>query len=30
MLEVVVWGYEDEGEANQALQRRLAQIIRPG
>ena len=28
MLEVVVWGYEQDAEADQALQRQLAQIIR--
>jgi len=27
MLEVVVWGYEDDDKANEALQRQLAQII---
>ncbi len=30
MLEVVVWGYEDDGEAEEALQRQLAKIIRVG
>jgi exosortase len=30
MLEVVVWGYEDDGEADQALQRQLAQVIGVG
>jgi exosortase len=30
MLEVVVWGYEDDEKANEALQRQLAQIIRLG
>ena len=29
MLEVAVWGYEDDSEASQALQNQLAQIIRP-
>ena len=28
MLEVVVWGYEQDPEADQALQRQLAQLIR--
>jgi len=28
MLEVVVWGYEQDAEADQAFQRQLAQIIR--
>lgn len=28
MLEVVVWGYEDDREADEALKRQLAQIIR--
>jgi hypothetical protein len=28
MLEVVVWGYEEDSEANDALQRQLAQIVR--
>jgi len=30
MLEVVVWGYEDDKAASQVLQRQLAQIIRLG
>lgn len=30
MLEVVVWGYNDDAEAKNALQRQLAQIIRAG
>lgn len=30
MLEVVVWGYENDGEADEALRRQLAQIIRLG
>jgi exosortase len=30
MLEVVVWDYKDEAEASAALQRQLAQIVRPG
>jgi hypothetical protein len=30
MLEVVVWGYEDDNAASQVLQRQLAQIIRLG
>lgn len=30
MLEIVVWGYEDDAEAAGALQRQLAQIIRAG
>jgi hypothetical protein len=30
MLEVVVWGYEDDSEADQALQRQLAQVIGVG
>jgi hypothetical protein len=30
MLEIVVWGYEEDGEANLALQRQLAEIIAPG
>ena len=30
MLEIVVWGYEEDGEANLALRRQLAQIIAPG
>jgi hypothetical protein len=25
-----VWGYDDDNAANEVLQRRLAQIIRPG
>ena len=29
MLELVVWGYENDEDANAALQRQLAQIIRP-
>jgi exosortase len=28
MLEVVVWGYEQDADADQALQRQLAQIVR--
>jgi len=28
MLELVVWGYEDDAEANDALQRQLDQIVR--
>jgi hypothetical protein len=30
MLELVVWGYDDDAEANVALQRQLAQIIQSG
>jgi hypothetical protein len=30
MLEVVVWGYEDDNAASQVFQRQLAQIIRLG
>lgn len=30
MLEVVVWGYDDDNAASQVLQRQLAQIIRLG
>jgi exosortase len=30
MLELVVWGYEDDAEANDALQRQLDQIVRRG
>jgi exosortase len=30
MLEVVVWGYEDDAEANDALQRQLTEMIRLG
>jgi exosortase len=30
MLEVVVWGYEDDGEAEKALQRQLEKIIQLG
>jgi exosortase len=30
MLEVVVWGYENDAEANSALQRQLAETVRPG
>jgi hypothetical protein len=30
MLELVVWGYDDDGEANRAMQRQLAQIVRLG
>ena len=30
MLEVVVWGYEDDDKANEALLRQLTQIIRLG
>ena len=30
MLEVIVWGYEDDTEANEALRRELAQIVRLG
>jgi hypothetical protein len=30
MLEIVVWGYEHDTEASEALQRQLAQIIRFG
>lgn len=29
MLEVVVWGYENDAEANAALQRQLSQIVTP-
>ncbi|MEY2438741.1 MAG: hypothetical protein QOI34_126, partial [Verrucomicrobiota bacterium] len=29
MLELVVWGYEDQGEGEAALHRQLAQIIQP-
>lgn len=27
MLELVVWGYENDGEANHALERRLAEVV---
>jgi exosortase len=30
MLEVVVWGYEDDAEASEALARELGQVIRTG
>jgi hypothetical protein len=30
MLEVVVWGYDDDNAASQVFQRQLAQIIRLG
>jgi exosortase len=30
MLEVVVWGYEDDGDASAALHRQLTQIVAPG
>jgi len=30
MLEVIVWGYEDDDKANDALQRQLAEMIRLG
>jgi exosortase len=30
MLELVVWGYDDDGEANRAMKRELAQIVRVG
>jgi exosortase len=30
MLEVIVWGYDDDNGANEVLQRQLAQIIRLG
>jgi exosortase/archaeosortase family protein len=30
MLEVVVWGYDDDGAAHEALHNELAQIVRPG
>jgi len=30
MLEVVVWGYENDGEADAALRRQLGEIIQPG
>jgi hypothetical protein len=30
MLELVVWGYQDDREANEALVRELARIIRAG
>jgi hypothetical protein len=30
MLEVVVWGYDDDREAEQALERQLAKIIQLG
>jgi len=29
MLEVAVWGYENDSEASQALQDQLARIIKP-
>jgi exosortase len=30
MLEIVVWGYQDDSEASEALARELSQVIRPG
>ena len=30
MLEIVVWGYEDDRDAEEALQRELAKIIQLG
>jgi len=30
MLELVVWGYQDDSEANEALARELAQVIHAG
>jgi hypothetical protein len=30
MLELVVWGYEDDAEAKLALERQLARIVQPG
>ena len=30
MLELIVWGYQDDAEAKQALQRQLARVIQQG
>jgi len=30
MLEVIVWGYQDDAAANDALERELARLVRPG
>jgi hypothetical protein len=30
MLEIVVWGYQDDAEASEALARELSQVIRVG
>jgi hypothetical protein len=30
ILEVIVWGYHEDSEANEALRRQLTQLVRPG